>query len=87
VALYCPLGSSPSQRRGEIGVVAGRGVVVEDLEEIEQNLEGLTMNIPDIMVDELLRRYQCHTVGVSTSIGRFLRRVAQAVVCSNKQHP
>ena len=47
-----------------------------DLEAIEQNLEGLTMNIPDATVDELPRHYQCHTVGVSASIGRLLRKVA-----------
>jgi hypothetical protein len=86
VGPYRPPGSSPIQRRGERGVVVGRGVV-EDLEEIEQNLEGLTMNIPDATVDELPRHYQCHTVGVSTSIGRLLRRVAWEVVCYNEKHP
>jgi hypothetical protein len=87
VAPFRPPGSSPIQRRGEIGAVVGRGVAAEDLEEIEHNLEGLTMNIPDITVDELPRRYQCHTVGVSTSIGRLLHRVAWEVVCYSEQHP
>jgi hypothetical protein len=77
VVPYHPPGSSPIQIRGEIGIMVGQGVAVEDLEEIEQNLEGLTMNIPDITVDELPRCYQHHTVGVSTSIGRLLRRVAR----------
>jgi hypothetical protein len=76
VVPYRPPGSSPIQICGEIGTVVGRGVVVEDLEEIEQNLEGLTMNIPEIMVDELPRCYQCHTVGLSASIGRLFHRVA-----------
>jgi hypothetical protein len=58
-----------------------------DLEVIEKNLEGLTMNIHDVMVDELPRHYQCHTVGVSASIGRLLYKVAHAVVCYSKQHP
>jgi hypothetical protein len=87
VAPFRPPGSSPIQRHGEIGTVAGRGVAVEDLEEIEHNLEGLTMDIPDITVDELPRRYQCHTVGISTSIGRLLHRVAWAVVCYHEKHP
>jgi hypothetical protein len=45
------------------------------------------MDIPDITVDELPRHYQCHTVGVSTSIGRLLRRVAQEVFFYHDQHP
>jgi hypothetical protein len=40
--------------------VAVRGVAAENLEEIEHNLEGLTMYIPDITLDELPRRYQRH---------------------------
>jgi hypothetical protein len=67
--------------------VVDRGVAIEDLEEIEKNLEGLTMNILDITVDELPRRYQCHTIDISTSIGRMLRRVALVVVCYSEQHP
>jgi len=85
VAPYRPPGSSPIQKRGDRGVVVG--VVIVDLEAIEHNLEGLTMNIPDIMVDELPHRYQHHTVGISTSIGQLLHRVAWAVVCYNEQHP
>jgi hypothetical protein len=45
------------------------------------------MDIPDITIDELPRRYQCHTVGVSTSIGRLLRRVARAIVFYHEKHP
>jgi hypothetical protein len=39
------------------------------------------MNIPDASIDDILRHYQCHIEGVSTSIGRLLRRVAQEVTC------
>jgi hypothetical protein len=49
VGPYRPPGSSPIQRRGERGVVAG--VAAVDLEAIEQNIEGLTMNVPDAMLD------------------------------------
>jgi hypothetical protein len=74
VGPYRPPGSSPIQRRGERDVV---GVVATvDYETIEKNLEGLTMNIPDASIDDILRHYQRHTVGVSASIGRLLRRVA-----------
>jgi hypothetical protein len=85
VAPYHPLGSSPIQRQGERSVVAG--VASTDLEVIEQNLEGLTMNILDATVDEIPRHYQYHTVGVSASIGRLLHRVEQEVVCYNEKHP
>jgi hypothetical protein len=83
VGPYIPPGSSPIQRRGERGVIAG--VAVADYETIEQNLEGLTMNILDASIDDVLRHYQCHTVGVSASIGRLLRKVAwqSHVIASN----
>jgi hypothetical protein len=49
---------------------------VEDYEAIEQNLEGLTADVPDITIGEILRCYQRHTVGVSESLSRLLHRVA-----------
>jgi hypothetical protein len=79
------MGSYPIQRHCERGVVAG--VVVIDLEAIKQNLEGLTMHVPDATVDELHRHYQCHIVGVSTSISRLLCRVAWEVTCYREKHP
>jgi hypothetical protein len=80
VVPFQPPGSSPIQRRGEIGAVVGRGMDTEDLKEIKQNLEGLTMNIPDITMDELSQCYNRRTVGVSTSIGRILCRVVWEVI-------
>ena len=58
----------------------------EDYEAMEQNLEGLTTDVLDISIREIPRRYQHHTVGVSKSISRLLRRVAQAVVCYHERH-
>jgi hypothetical protein len=40
----------------------------EDYEAIEQNLEGLIADVPDISIGEILRRYQRHTVGVFESV-------------------
>jgi hypothetical protein len=60
---------------------------VEDYEAVEQNLEGLTAGILDMAIGEIPRRHQCHTVGVSESIGRLLRRVARVVVCYHERHP
>jgi len=74
VGPYHPPGSSPIQRRGERGVIAG--VVFVDFDIIEQNLEGLTMNVHDASIYDIPRHYQFHIVGVSTSIGRLLHRVA-----------
>ena len=64
---YHPPGSSPIQRHEERGVVAGVATTI--LEVVEQNLEGLTMHVPDVTADEIPRHYQCRTVGVSASIG------------------
>jgi hypothetical protein len=66
-------------------VVAGWDA--DDYEAMEQNLEGLTTDIPDMSIEEVPRRYQCHTVGVSGSLSRLLRRVARAVVCYRERHP
>jgi hypothetical protein len=45
------------------------------------------MNIPDASIDDILRHYQRHTVGVSASIGQLLHRVARVVACYSEQHP
>ena len=85
VGPYHPLGSSPIQRRGERGIAVG--VADADFETIEQNLEGLTMNIPDASIDDVPRHYQRHIVGVFSSIYRLLHKVAQEVACYSEQHP
>jgi hypothetical protein len=65
-------------------VVAGWDA--DDYEAMEQNLEGLTAGIPDMSIEEVPRRYQRHTVGVSGSLSRLLRRVARAIVCYHERH-
>jgi hypothetical protein len=52
-----------------------------DYEAVEHNQEGLTAYIPNISIDEILRHYQCHTVGIYGSLSRLLCRVAREVVC------
>jgi hypothetical protein len=54
---------------------------------VKQNLEGLTVDIPDMTLEEIPRPDQRHTVGVSTAMGRLLHRVARAVVCYHERHP
>jgi hypothetical protein len=60
---------------------------IEDYQVVEQNLEGLTIDILDIPLGEVPRRHQCHTIGVLESIGRLLHRVSQAVICYHERHP
>ena len=74
VGPYRPPGTSPIQRQGEVAPVARWDV--EDYEAVEQNLEGLTADIPDIAIGEILRHYQHHTLGLSVSLSRLLHRVA-----------
>jgi hypothetical protein len=53
---------------------------------VEHNLEGLTVDIPDTTLEEVPRQDQCHTVGVSASMSRMLRRVAREVMCYHEHH-
>jgi len=54
---------------------------------VEQNLEGLTVDIPDMPLEEVPRRDQRHTVGVSGSMNQLLHRVAKVVVFYHEHHP
>jgi hypothetical protein len=65
VGPYQPPGTSPIQRRGE---VATAPQYAEDYQVVEQNLEGLTANIPYMSLEEVSRRDQHHTIGVSGSM-------------------
>jgi hypothetical protein len=67
-----------------VDLVAGWDV--EDYEAIEQNLEGLTADVPNIYIGDIPRCYHRHTMGVSESLSRLLCRVARAVVCYRERH-
>ena len=58
----------------------------EDYLTVEQNLEGLMQDIPDMALEEIPRRDQRHTVGVSASMGRLLRKVVRTLVCYREHH-
>ena len=64
---YQPLSTSPIHRRGEVAPVPRWDI--EDYEAAEQNLEGLTADIPYMPLGKVPRCYQRHMVGVSESIG------------------
>jgi hypothetical protein len=85
VGPYRPPSTSPIQRRGEVVVVAPQ--YVEDYQVVDQNLEGLTADIPDMTLEEVPRRDQRHTVGVSTSMSQLLCRFARVVMCYRERHP
>jgi hypothetical protein len=53
---------------------------------VEQNLEGLMSDVPDMALEDIPRRDQCHTMGVSASMGRFLCRVARTLACYHEHH-
>ena len=53
---------------------------------MEQNLEGLMHDVPDMPLEEIPWRDQRHTVGVSASMGRLLRRVARTLACYREHH-
>ena len=58
----------------------------EEVEYLEENLQCLTVGIPYMTTDEVPRRYQCHTVGVSGQFYTLLHRVAEAIVCYHEHH-
>ena len=58
----------------------------EDLGYLEEDLNRLTVGILDVTTDDLPRRYQRHTVGVSGWFSRLLHRVAQDIICYHEHH-
>ena len=61
-------------------------VEVGGLCDVEVNLEGLIMGIPNTALDEVPYYLQRHTVGVPESIGRFLRKVAREIMCYSEHN-
>jgi hypothetical protein len=43
-------------------------------------------DVPDMALEDIPRCDQRRTVGVSASMGRFLRRVARTLVCYREHH-
>ena len=84
VGAYRPAGSSLVQRQGEEVVPVPQHAM--DYFTVEQNLEGLMHDIPDMSLDEVPQNDQRHTVGVPASMGCFLRRVVRTLVCYRDHH-
>ena len=58
----------------------------DEMTELEYNLNRLTLDIQNILVDDLPRTYQRHTMGVSGHFGCFLCRVARTIMCYHEHH-
>ena len=58
----------------------------DELTEVEKNLDLLTLDILDAAIDDLPRRFQRHTTGVSSHFIHLLRRVARAIMCYHEHH-
>jgi len=74
-----------------IGEVVGRAIlhdldVFETLVVLQDQIEGLTLGIPDVRTDELPLRLQCHTTGVPSRWTRLLCMIAQAVTSYHEHH-
>ena len=82
-----PARASPIERWVEVrDMVVHHSKEDEDLRDIEENLQCLTVGIPDVSTYDLPRRYHHHTVRVSGQFARLLHRAAQAVMCYHEHH-
>jgi hypothetical protein len=66
---------------GGVLVAADPVVPVMGLQEVERNLQGLTMGIPPLQRGEVPLHLQRNTVGVPENINSLLRYVVHAVMC------
>ena len=78
-----PGGASPLDRQAGARFVPQGDDITGELEE---NLERLTLDIPDADIDDLPMRYQRSTARVPGRFNRLLRRVARAVMCYHEHH-
>ena len=58
----------------------------DELMDLEENLDRLTLDILDVAIDDLPRRFQRHTAVVSGRFSFLLCRVARAIMCYPEHH-
>jgi hypothetical protein len=73
-------------RHGDAQIVVDQGVAAGGLQEVERNLQGLTMGIPPLRRQEVPYIYRDTPVGVPESLNSLLRRVAHAVICYSEHN-
>ena len=61
-------------------------MAAEVLAELEHDLEHLTADMPETIMDDIPIRLQRHVVAVPGPFRRFLRKVARAVVSYREHH-
>ena len=60
--------------------------LIETLTKLLDHIEGLTLGIPNVRIEELLMRLQHHTIGVPSHWMRLLRMIAQAMTYYHEHH-
>ena len=73
------------------GEVVGRAIlhgldVAETLTAVQEQVESLTLGIPDVRIEELPLQLQRHTTSVPRRWTLLLRMIAQAVTCYHEHH-
>ena len=58
----------------------------DELMKLEENLDRLTLGIPNATIDGLPRRFQRHTAGVSCRFSHLLLRVERAIMCYHEHY-
>ena len=73
-------------------VEPARRAVIHDLDDtetltaVQEQVESLTLGIPDVRIDELPLQLQRHTTRVPRRWTHLLRMIAQAVTCYHEHH-
>ena len=89
VCLHADVGAARPRGASPLDMRAGAHLVPQGDDitgEMEENLERLTLEIPDADIDDLPTRYQRSTAGVPGQFSRLLCRVARAVMCYHEHH-
>ena len=83
VGLTRPGGSSPLDRRAGARFVQWGDDLMG---EIEENLERLTLDIHDALIDDLPMRYQRNTISIPCHFSWLLHKVVEAIICYQEHH-
>jgi hypothetical protein len=91
IGLVWPAERSRAPAAAPGGEVGGRAIlhdlnVAETLSAFQDQIEGLTLGIPDVRTNELPLMLQWHTTGVPRRWTRLLRMIAQVVTCYHEHH-
>lgn len=60
--------------------------IAETMAQLQDHVEGLTLGIPDVQIDELPMRLQRHTTSVPSHQMMLLHMIAQVVACYHQHN-